>query len=544
MFKRLMFNSNKRGQALIFSYVIIAVLIVVSSALLSKGINERNLSLRNKLESEAFFLAEGGVEDAINIFTSAIANHQIPNDAITFNVVTTYNTFGAAVVNSWINRLEDSDRLILEGQTNIWVRNYEIISTAVHPQNSSIRITIHQIIARRLIPTFQHAVFYNDDLEVLPGANMDLSGRIHCNKDIYLDAESGRTLTIDSLSLHSAGSIYNQRKDTGNPIAGEVSIRVDKPGAPQFENMSNLDSDDPNWAALSTNRWQGSVQSAVHGVTKLTAPAVASIQPDGYYASQANVVIENGVVKKGGIILIEGEDYPAGALSTTTTFYNNREAKNIKMTDIDLKKLSGYAADDPPGSPSFPNNLPSNGLLYATRNDAGFNEESGIRLLNGTEIYSGQGLTVVSNNPVYIKGDFNTANEKPTSVICDSLNLLSNNWNDVNSKSWPNRNAATTTVNCAFIAGVDETLSSRYNGGLENYPRLHENWSGINLNIKGSFVELWESSIAQGAWKYGDPQYTAPRRNWTYNTNFNNPANLPPFTPWAVEAQRVAWWKE
>jgi hypothetical protein len=540
MFYNYLSKLGKKAQALIVSYMVISVFIVISSALLLKAVTEKNISLRNKLENEVFYLAEGATENAISAFMSAVANYQIAPDTASFNVSTTFTTFGGTVVNSSITRLDNSDRLVLEGATNILVRNYEITSIAVHPQYNRITITLHQIIARRLIPTFQHAVFYNDDLEVLPGANMTLSGRIHSNKDIYMDAESGKTLTVDSLSLHSAGSIYNQRKDSGDELDGEVAIRVNKTGSPKYEDMDNLDSDNPDWTSESIDRWKGTVQSAVHGVTKLTAPSVASIQPDGYYASNAEVVIENGSITKGGVHLTEGVDYPTGAITTNTSLYNNREGKYIKTTDIDLKLLAGGKI----GTKTYPNNLPANGLLYATRNDAG-SYEPGVRLVNATEISRNGGLTVVSNDPVYVQGNFNTTNEKPAAVICDSLNLLSNNWSDANStKGLSSRPPATTTVNAAFIAGIDSTSSGHYNGGLENYPRLHEDWSGIQLNIKGSFVALWNTSIAIGSWQYGSPQYTAPKRNWNYNTDFNNTAKLPPFTPWAVEAKRIAWWKE
>lgn len=531
-------NSRNKGQALILVYMVIAVFIIICVGLLSKAINEKNLSLRNKLTNEAFYLAEGATESAISAFISAIANYQISPAIDTYNFNTVFTAFGGATVNSTINRLEDVDRIIMEGQTNILVRNYEVISTAVHPLNNSISVTLHQIIGRRLIPTFQHAVFYNDDLEVLPGANMTLSGRIHTNKDIYLDAELGRTLTIDSTSLHSAGNVYNQRKDSGAELAGEVSIRVNKPGSPKYENMANLDSDDSNWTTESTDRWKGTVQNAVHGVTQLAVPSVGSIQPDGYYHSRANIVIVNNTITRNGVTLVEGTDYPAGTIATTETLYNNREGQYIRTTNIDLKKLAGATG----GYPGFPNNLPSNGLLYATRDDSA---NPGIRLTNASEIYRTGGLTLVSNDPVYVQGNYNNTNEKPASVICDSLNLLSNNWSDAKStQGVNNRVANTTTVNCAFVAGVDTTSSGNYNGGLENYPRLHEKWTGIQLNIKGSFVALWNSSVADGAWRYGDPQYTAPTRNWSYNTNFNNTANLPPFTPWAVEARRIAWWKD
>jgi hypothetical protein len=543
---------KNKGQALIVAYMVVSVFITMAAALSSKAVSEKNISLRDKLNTEAFYLAEGGIEDAVSKFTSAIANYQSQPDVQNYNVVTTFNTFSGASVSSSIRSLESTDRLVLEGQTNVLVRNYEITSTAVHPQNNAISVTLHQIIARRLIPTFQHSVFYNEDLEVLPGADMTLSGRIHCNKDIYMDAESGKTLKINSFSLRSSGNIYNMRKDDGRRLAGEVSIRVNKTGSAKYENMNNLDSDSADWTAEATDLWKGTVQSAVHGVTGLSVPAVASIQPGGYYASQANVLITNGQITKDGRVLKEGVDYPVGTITTTETFYSNREGKYITMTNVNLRKLANLDNEKPaPGSPAYPNNLPSNGLIYATRDeypaDTG---EPGIRLKNAAEIGRDKGLTVVSNDPVYIQGNFNTGVdsgvEKPVSVICDSLNLLSNNWNDANSLpgSWNLRTSTETTFNCAFIAGIDQTGTGHYNGGLENYPRLHENWSGVQLNIKGSFVALWNNAVAQGSWLYGQPQYTAPKRNWSYNSAFNNVSNLPPFTPWAVEARRIAWWKE
>jgi len=534
---------ERKGQAFVLFYMVVSVFLILSAALFSKAFSEKNIALRNKLSREAFYLAEGGTENAIAVFASQIANYQISPTIDNYNITTSFTTFSGAVVNSIIDSLEGSDRLVLEDQTNIWVRNYEITSTVTHPENSGISVTLHQIVARRLIPTFQHAVFYDQDLEMLPGPDMTLSGRIHSNQDIYLDSHN--TLTVDSTYLRSAGDFYNERKDDGSTLGGDVSILVDQGGAPQYEDMDNLDSNSPNWTTESQNRWQGTVQSDVHGVTELTAPAVASIQPGGYYNSNANVVIINDVITKNGVPLVEGTDYPAGTITMTQTTYNNRENKFVKMTNIDLEKLAGYLPGDPPGFPTFQDNIPSNGLLYATRNDSAGATQPGIRLQNAEEIHRNSGLTVVSNDPVYIQGNFNTENKKPASVICDAMNLLSNNWDDSNSTSGLNsRVASVTTYNCAFIAGIDVTTPGNYNGGLENYPRMHEKWTNRNLNIRGSFVALWNSLVATGAWHYGNPQYTAPRRNWDYDTDFNDPSKLPPFTPWAVDMRRVAWWQE
>ncbi len=535
---------RKNGQALILAYFAIVFFTILSAPLFDKIINERRLLERQWLEKEAFYFAEGGLEDAINQFISAIANFTILPDVERYPInpeemiQTTYSN--GAEVNSFIEEAEDGLREITDDDgTVVGVKVYVASSTCQHPVYNNIIITLNQAIILRVVYTFQHAVFYSDDLEILPGPNMSFVGRIHSNKDMYLD--SNNTLTINSEYVHSAANIYNKRKDADQYPPGDVSIK--KAGTGAYFNMSGLDSNHPDWFTESQSRWKGTVKSSVHGVTKLSTPVVGSIQPNGYYANNAEIKIENGTIRQDAQLLIEGIDIPAGTIITDTDFYNNRESKYIRMTNIDLKKLAGYAPSDPEGSPSFPNHLPANGLIYTTRDDAGPTEEPGIRLINGSQIYRTGGLTVVSNDPMYIQGDYNTINKKPAAVICDSVNILSNAWNDANSHlNLSSRTASNTTINTAFIAGTDNTTSGHYNGGLENYPRLHEGWSGRTLYIRGSFVELWNSQIAQGAWQYGNPQYTAPNRNWNYDTDFNY-SNMPPYTPWAVEAQRSAWWK-
>ena len=439
-----------------------------------------------------------------------------------------------------IDEAETGMRQILDpDNTSMAVKAYIVRATCQHPRNHNVAITLNQAILLRVIYTFQHAVFYNDDLEIIPGPTMNFTGRIHSNNDMYLDSES--TLTLNSEYVRSAGDIYNQRKDRDEESPGDVWIK--DAGTEDYYRMDGLDCDSDNWLTESQERWGGTVRSSVHGVTKLATPVVGSIQPGGYYNSHANITIENGIIRQGGVLLVEGVDIPIGTIVTDTDFYNNREGKYIRMTNIDLKKLAGYTDTDTEGSPSFTSHLPSNGLLYATRNDAGVTQEPGVRLVNGSQIYRTGGLTVVSNDPIYVQGNFNTVTKKPCAVICDAVNILSNNWNDANSsRSLSYRIADVTTVNLAFIAGVDNTTSGNYNGGLENYLRLHEAWSGKTLTVRGSFIELWNSQVAQGNWIYGAPQYTAPNRNWDYDTDFTV-NNMPPFTPWAVEAQRGARWK-
>jgi hypothetical protein len=155
------------------------------------------------------------------------------------------------------------------------------------------------------------------------------------------------------------------------------------------------------------------------------------------------------------------------------------------------------------------------------------------------------GFTFVTDQAVYIVGNYNTVNWQPASFLADSLNVLSaqcfsgngnGNGNDqifkVSGTGCGGANAQNTEINAAFLAGTDITNSTEspgYNGGLENYPRFHENWGGRTLTYRGSFVSTGTPEKVTGLWT--NQLYGAPNRDWGYDTRFNNAKNLPPLSP-------------
>jgi hypothetical protein len=211
----------------------------------------------------------------------------------------------------------------------------------------------------------------------------------------------------------------------------------------------------------------------------------------------------------------------------------------------------------------------------------------GVRLYNGNTLQSTisgaseiKGLTVVTDQALYVRGHYNcgatstaTSNtlptctyKKPAAFLADTINILSENWrmSDADSQSYSssnlptglsglnNRSGRNTNINAAFLAGTDTTGSGQegptgqgttsspkqYNGGLENYPRFHEDWSPegtiphTTLIYRGSFVSLGRPRRVDGNWSIpGVDYYGAPRRNWDYDTDFNNADLLPPLSP-------------
>jgi hypothetical protein len=386
---------------------------------------------------------------------------------------------------------------------------------------NNITVELTQEVEVQKIPVFQFAVFYEDDLETLPGRPMTLSGDVHSNSDIYIGAD-GASLTISDY-LNAVGNIYNERKDGGSLAYGPVSLLNKQTG--QYELMNRpgetpLDSHRADWATASQQRWGGTVKSGINGVVTLELPPVSSTQPDGYYAQNAGLKIVGTTAYINGA----STNLPPGTISQST-FYDAREGKNVTVTDVDVGMLNSYYDNRPS------NNF--NGLIYATRTEASSSQPNGIRLINGSTINRDGGLTVVSNDPVYIQGNYNSENKKPAAIISDAVTILSSNFGS------GNQPPEATTTNAAFIAGIKPTAGSQYSGGFENYLRFLENWSGKYLNVTGSFVEQGASQIAQGNW--GGGYYSPPNRNWGFDTDFNDLTKLPPFTPQVVRVVNLTW---
>jgi hypothetical protein len=221
----------------------------------------------------------------------------------------------------------------------------------------------------------------------------------------------------------------------------------------------------------------------------------------------------------------------AGVVSITQ-LYDARQAngsgQDTPVLEIDLEQLNASGQ------------FPGNGLLYAAHYGMGEGTDArGVVVKNGAELLAP--LSVVTEGALYVQGDYNTVAKKGAAVMADAVSLLSNSW-DGSKNPGQLPYASDTTFNVAIVTGNHETGVGHYNGGLENLPRFHENWSGKNCNIVGSFVNTWTSRYATGAWSYGGDRYKAPRRNWSYDSAFNDVANLPPFTPMAVSARDIVAW--
>lgn len=407
-----------------------------------------------------------------------------------------------------------------------------------------------------LVPMFQFAAFYDKDLEILPGPPMNLGGPVHTNGDLYLDA--GDRLEIEG-QVTTASDLYRGRKDADTCDGSPVSV-IDP------ATLRELPSCSGGTTALSQSdldAWNGMIRTDVDPLT-VPPPEALDPVPGATYWDNADVRIVLNLFATPPRVEVRdaGGSYDAAASATlagcgvashTTALYNHREGTDIDMLDVDVEGLLDCLhATGLLGAGVDIDETSHGGLVWYLTVDgpgSGSPNNYGVRAFNGAELASTavtapeiRGLTVATDQAAYIRGHYNAVDKKPAAVLADSLNILSVDWDDSNSHTGiGTRRAGNTTIQAAFLAGTDTTGGTEgaagqhlgdFNGGLENYPRFHENWSGRTLTYRGSFVSLDRPRHVDGPW--GAQSYNPPDRDWAYDTDFNDASNLPPLTPRSV----------
>ncbi|KAA3634698.1 MAG: hypothetical protein DWP97_06505 [Calditrichaeota bacterium] len=529
-------QSNEKGIATLIALIMVGMLTLIGIAVMSTSDDEVTITGNGLQETRAFYAAEAALESA------AAKLHYLSDSA---GGLTTIMPSGYGQINESNFTFETADlgpveQRILDNGTlaglHARVKSYEMKATAVNEVDGST-VQLSQTFERALVPLFQFAVFYGNDLEIAPGPDMTLIGRVHSNGNLWLQANS--SLNIDSY-ITASGNILHGRKGPGGVSSGDVNI---KDGSGNYISMKEggtdwLDADDGHWYDSSIAKWNGRVQDSTHGQGPLELPLNSTDDPHKLI-ERADGGNTDSYEELATLKFIDGEafelvgstwnnvtaDMNSKGIIRLDTFHDAREGEDVISTELDIEKMydEGYA--------------PSNGVIYFA-DDNGGSGYPALRISNGEEL--DDGLTIASENPVYTKGDFNSVNKKPASIMGDAVTFLSDNFDDA--LSWGSKSArvaTATTVNASFLTGNTETTSTNYNGGLENLPRFLEVWSGKSFTWRGSMVNLWNSVQANGDWS--GTYYSPPIRDWAYDTDLDDPNNLPPESPVVRVFQRTGW---
>jgi hypothetical protein len=219
---------------------------------------------------------------------------------------------------------------------------------------------------------------------------------------------------------------------------------------------------------------------------------------------------------------------------------------------------------------------PSN---YFRRGVRLFNAENMVLTGGANKLSSTKGITVSTENMLYVWGNYNTTgincqplggatlndstqlcyylgSQVPASLVADALFALSKTWFDASSSINPGELkkrpadykasiSQETSVRAAVIAGNNLSSlagspdagnsadgESRLNGGMHNFPRFLEDWGDSQRwNFVGSLIPLYHSTQALGPYNAQSSIYSPPLRNWAFDTTYRDPNRLPPGTP-------------
>ncbi len=437
-------------------------------------------------------------------------------------------------------------------------------------------------------------VFYEEDLEIIPGPQMDFFGPVHANGDLYLSANNGPLNFWDRVTAH--GNIYHKRKDDGQPD-GDTRI-ID--GSSNLVSMSLpsgdfLDSEHADWVSQSLSRWDGNLLSADHGTVKLSPPidplddthdiierplstnnpaykqstedekfankaclklhihSNGVLSATDYYGNDVSGYFSNAVLEvastNGDSGVVEYSKNSDGSYKMMTNgsydvsqshFYDQRESCYMAPVDLYVDRL---VADFPDIYDGTYMKEEGKGIVHVTRDDPDGVSNGVIpcvRLRNGGTIQPNGGLSIVSDLPLYIEGNYNTNSTKPALVAGDAVSLLSSDWQDAKSALNLNKREPSDTIfNTVIMTGNSETTWGNYNGGLENVLRFLEDWGGDTVTFRGSIIDLWYSEVAKGEWSYGNPIYKAPARDWGYDNIYRSQS--PPGMTRVFGMEEIQW---
>jgi Tfp pilus assembly protein PilX len=584
-------NHSERGFVLVSTVLLITVFLTLLAAYFTTTNIETATVRDSKGASSGFFSAEAGLNLRAETIRQVFVGFNQPSGTVPnpTNPCTGANVgsgsyqcisynFNNRTVNTYIARADATPTILTippgERYQNLSAQEYRYTAKAqaYNPAYNHLEADLELRFKSRLVPLFQFAAFYNKDLEILPGPAMTLAGPVHTNGDLYLYSNSAN-LDISG-QVTAAGGVWRGRKDGSiSPSCNNRPVRVLDPST-----LRTLIPTCPARYQVTSTDIQPFNNMIQHNVQAVTVPGpdVFDPTPGKIYWDRADlrVVLRMDASNNPAAIEVRNVNDTVNSAATTTLtgcagvvsgravghtqIYNYREAKWVRLLDLDvlgtfncLKNSNWF------GTGKLLSDITEGGIVFHLTvkgpQSANTANNYGVRLRNGARLYSSAsgapnilGFTVVSDQAAYVLGDFNSVNKKPAAVMADSLNVLSSNWNsgaanagsDASSNGGlGNRVAATTTINCAFLAGTDSTggtegiggQTGAYNGGLENYPRFHEDWSGRVFTYRGSFVSLGRPQHVRGAW--GAQSYSPPNRDWNYDTSFNVAANLPPITP-------------
>ena len=575
-------QTNKKASALVIALLVILMI----AAFIGIAVNLTTATVRQTDSSRDYSAlkssAEGALDFAYGVWVKTINSYYKPVSAaqLAAPMATvpsfTYFSYASSAENGplEINAVDEYDQPVASstatpnptkvnldnypgwvGYNSSYLASVRLVGTFLGGR--TVKYGAKREMTYSVVPLFQATAFFEDDLELYKTATMTIGGLVHTNSKAYVSSPSAGVLTFTgNLSYVKAytDSVEPPEADTWSGYSPNSTLPPTFPNGfdaqvSQVARMEPLGTDSGALLSTSDSNPNNDTMRELIEPPNSAYPDPTPIADRRLY-NKAGIVVHvtsttNGsgqvtttesVATQNGTSLTNAQITAIKNALTQQTIYDRREGNNVDLTTLDVSAVKSTLN----AASGF------NDIIYidetASDGTISNSDPKGIRLINGS-ILPSDGLTVASQNPVYIQGDYNTQGGEPSSaVFADAVTILSNNWNDSHSNSsLSGRQATDTTVNTAIVAGFipsgwtnpNNNAQYGYSGGLNNFPRFLEDWSSDTFTYNGSMIELFTSKIAIGEWDTGNI-YSPPHRVWDFDSKF---VNSPP--PGSLDAVAI-----
>ena len=359
---------------------------------------------------------------------------------------------------------------------------------AIGTNTGTVTAKVRRVFEKKFDLPWRYAMYFVDDLEFQPTAALTINGPVQTNASLYIGT-SNFTAT-DRVGY--GGDYANGFSPNDTMHSGSTSAPTFPSGMPPSQVSPYLPFGwNVDLTASDTNPNNDSYHDIIEQPNGSYSDALSNIRM--YNQADYKVLIDSSnnitITDYNGTAIINSGNTKnayqaiANAITTNQAIQDNRENTYVRLASLDVGAITTAVNN---GTLTVSNNANSGMVLYVkdtTTNGTGVSSKIGgtgttvttteraIRLKNGGTLPT-SGLTVVSENPVYIQGDYNTGGTPPSdsgtytsptvsgytrknsAVYADAINILSGAWVDTNSTgSISSRIATSTTVNAALVGG-------------------------------------------------------------------------------------------
>ena len=586
------FISSDSGSGLIITLMIMTLMSIMITGF-HKVMSRDAVSTKYAKDSQsAFYAGEAGMNIRASVIRDIFDNFSIPSGTAptTTDPCTSGNmgsgdyaclnyTVGSHNVTTYLVPNASNPQVITVPQGDAFQGltaqefTYTAYAKSLNVKTNSVDSQLEMRFRLRTVPLYQFGAFYNKSMEIFPRFAYTMIGPIHVNGNLHILTGSSANVSIDG-QITVTGNAYRgarYRNECGTKI-----LQVKDPST--YRSIFSC-TNNTQITSSYVVPWNGMIKLSVPSVSVPPISALSVSSTNAYY-SRADLrlalklngsnVPDTTSHPTTGVVVNHPSGFKDNASSTTlngcagsisgkavgsSTFFNARENKTIRVLDVDMQGLFNCIKNN---SAIMGGKLLSDttdgGLVFhmtVTGNNSSGINNYGVRIRNGAQLKSTvsgaptiKGMTLITDQPLYVMGNFNSTTKKPVALLTDALNLLSNNFSDSSCSSKTGGGACTSsnrrvsanmTVNAALVSGTVEGQGNDGSGaidssGLMTFPNLLEDWTSRTLTISGSMVSIGTSTHVNQQLMVGMPYYVPPTRAWSYDISFNNPANLPPMS--------------